>query len=127
MIRIVLFSPSLIQILLNTMHKYFFEIVVEEHRSDSEPLVFPFHLTQFVAVTAYQSAKLTELKKEKNPFARGVKHHDSETDSPQIHPIYHTGKFFFSVGVTYLTINNFIYRFFTPVRGLQCPSLPVQF
>ena len=70
------FSSS--QILLNTMHKYFFEMVVEEHLSDSEPLVFPFHLTQFIAVTAYQSAKLTELKKEKNPFARGVKSHDSE-------------------------------------------------
>ena len=80
------FSFPLIQILLNTMHKYFFEILVEEHQSDSEPLVFPFHLTQFVAVTAYQSAKQSELKK-KNPFARRVKHHDSETDSPQIHPI----------------------------------------
>ena len=63
------------------MHKYFFEMVVEEFRSDSEPLVFPFRLTRFVAVTAYQSAKLTELKKEKNPFARGVKRHDSETDT----------------------------------------------
>ena len=70
------------------MHKYFFEVVIEEHnpRSDSEALVFPFHITRFIAVTAYQSAKLTELKKEKNPFARGVKHHESETDGHSLPP-----------------------------------------
>ena len=56
-------------------------MVIEENQSDSEALVFPFHLTQFIAVTAYQSAKLTELKKEKNPFARGVRQHESETDA----------------------------------------------
>lgn len=65
------------------MHKYFFEVVVEENQSDSNSLAFPFDLTRFIAVTAYQSAKLTELKKEKNPFARGVKHHDSDSS---IHP-----------------------------------------
>ena len=86
-----------LQILLNTMHKYYFELVIEEaHVSDPDPLVFPFNLTSFIAVTAYQSAKLTELKKEKNPFARGVKHHESETDA---HPVpsrhsYESGKYF---------------------------------
>ena len=87
------------QILLNTMHKYYFELLIEELSApDSEPLVFPFNLTSFVAVTAYQSAKLTELKKEKNPFARGVKHHESETDAhPQVppRPIYESGKLFY--------------------------------
>ena len=74
------------------MHKYYFEVVIEENnpRSDSEPLVFPFHITQFIAVTAYQSARLTELKKEKNPFARGVKHHESETDGHTISPRHAT-------------------------------------
>ena len=85
----------LLQIFLNTFHKYFFEVVIEENQSDPEPLVFPFHLTQFIAVTAYQSAKLTELKKEKNPFARGVRHHESETDAyvDTSSTLYPPGKF----------------------------------
>lgn len=97
---IIILNLFFLQILLNTMHKYYFELVIEEHcQSDSEPLVFPFHLTNFIAVTAYQSAKLTELKKEKNPFARGVKHHESETDAHPSHPVpfrpaYDHGKLF---------------------------------
>ena len=78
---------------MNTFHKYFFEVVIEENQSDSEPLVFPFHLTRFVAVTAYQSAKLTELKKEKNPFARGVRHHESETDIREAETFYAPGNY----------------------------------
>ena len=38
------------------MHKYFFEFVIEENNYKSWPLVFQFHVTRFVTVTAYQSA-----------------------------------------------------------------------
>lgn len=62
-----------LQILLRTMHKYHFELIIEEHKSDSNPLVFSFPLTTFIAVTAYQSARMTEMKRRNNPFAKGVK------------------------------------------------------
>ena len=53
LLNLILF---LLQILLNTMHKYFFEFVIEENNYKSWPLVFQFHVTRFVTVTAYQSA-----------------------------------------------------------------------
>ena len=55
------------------MHKYHFELIIEENGSDSNTLVFSFPLTTFIAVTAYQSARMTEMKRRNNPFAKGVK------------------------------------------------------
>lgn len=43
-----------------------------------QTLYFIFLLVSFLSCVHVQ---LTELKKEKNPFARGVKHHDSETEA----------------------------------------------
>lgn len=73
-----------LQILLRTMHKYYFQLIVEEHESDSKPLVFSFPLTTFIAVTAYQSARMTEMKRQNNPFAKGVKGANSETQGRSI-------------------------------------------
>ena len=53
------------------MHKYVMEIVLE---SAGQPVItIPIPDTAFVAVTAYQNTKITELKIENNPFAKGFR------------------------------------------------------
>ena len=53
------------------MHKYVMEIVLE---SASQPVItIPIPDTAFMAVTAYQNTKITELKIENNPFTKGFR------------------------------------------------------
>ena len=53
------------------MHKYRMEVVVQP---TSQPeIVIPIPDTDFVAVTAYQNTKITQLKIDNNPFAKGFR------------------------------------------------------
>ncbi|XP_065447079.1 T-box transcription factor TBX10 [Chrysemys picta bellii] len=73
-------------IILNSMHRYQprFHVVYVDPRRDSERFAhenfksFTFVETQFMAVTAYQNHRITQLKIASNPFAKGFR--DCEPD-----------------------------------------------
>ncbi|XP_077675353.1 T-box transcription factor TBX10 [Eretmochelys imbricata] len=73
-------------IILNSMHRYQprFHVVYVDPRRDSERFAhenfksFTFTETQFMAVTAYQNHRITQLKIASNPFAKGFR--DCEPD-----------------------------------------------
>ncbi|XP_038260909.2 T-box transcription factor TBX10 [Dermochelys coriacea] len=73
-------------IILNSMHRYQprFHVVYVDPRRDSERFAhenfksFTFAETQFMAVTAYQNHRITQLKIASNPFAKGFR--DCEPD-----------------------------------------------
>ncbi|XP_006033486.1 T-box transcription factor TBX10 [Alligator sinensis] len=68
-------------IILNSMHRYQprFHVVFVDPRRDSERFAhenfksFTFTETQFMAVTAYQNHRITQLKIASNPFAKGFR------------------------------------------------------
>ncbi|XP_062823275.1 T-box transcription factor TBX10 [Anolis carolinensis] len=68
-------------IILNSMHRYQprFHVVVVDPRPDCERYAqenfksFIFTETQFMAVTAYQNHRITQLKIASNPFAKGFR------------------------------------------------------
>uniref|UniRef100_A0A8B9RUE4 T-box domain-containing protein n=1 Tax=Accipiter nisus TaxID=211598 RepID=A0A8B9RUE4_9AVES len=68
-------------IILNSMHRYQprFHVVFVDPRRDSERFAhqnfksFSFPETQFMAVTAYQNHRITQLKIASNPFAKGFR------------------------------------------------------
>ncbi|XP_023670083.1 T-box transcription factor TBX21 isoform X1 [Paramormyrops kingsleyae] len=68
-------------IVLQSLHKYqprLHIVEVKEDGSDdpfvtSKTLTFVFPETQFIAVTAYQNADITQLKIDHNPFAKGFR------------------------------------------------------
>ncbi|XP_059577296.1 T-box transcription factor TBX10 [Alligator mississippiensis] len=68
-------------IILNSMHRYQprFHVVFVDPRQDSERFAhenfksFTFTETQFMAVTAYQNHRITQLKIASNPFAKGFR------------------------------------------------------
>ncbi|KFO58783.1 T-box transcription factor TBX10, partial [Corvus brachyrhynchos] len=74
------------QIILNSMHRYQprFHVVFVDPRRDSERFAhqnfksFSFPETQFMAVTAYQNHRITQLKIASNPFAKGFRDGDPE-------------------------------------------------
>ncbi|NXJ98437.1 TBX10 factor, partial [Corythaixoides concolor] len=74
-------------IILNSMHRYQprFHVVFVDPRRDSERFAhqnfksFSFPETQFMAVTAYQNHRITQLKIASNPFAKGFRDGDPET------------------------------------------------
>ncbi|XP_062974412.1 T-box transcription factor TBX10 [Elgaria multicarinata webbii] len=73
-------------IILNSMHRYQprFHVVVVDPRPDSERYAqenfksFIFTETQFMAVTAYQNHRITQLKIASNPFAKGFRECEPE-------------------------------------------------
>ena len=78
-----------LQILLHTMHKYVMELVVEPE--DHPEIIIPIPDTEFMAVTAYQNSRITQLKIDKNPFAKGFRdrasagyHHPSTLPLPSL-------------------------------------------
>ena len=78
-------------LVLNSMHKYRVQVHVIVGRDTNSmygPLAkfntYEFEEMDFIAVTAYQNPKVTELKVELNPFARGFRDNPSRrstTDS----------------------------------------------
>ncbi|KAM6115111.1 T-box transcription factor TBX10 [Pterocles gutturalis] len=73
-------------IILNSMHRYQprFHVVLVDPRRDSERFAhqnfksFSFPETQFMAVTAYQNHRITQLKIASNPFAKGFRDGEPE-------------------------------------------------
>ncbi|KAI3381831.1 hypothetical protein SNEBB_004047 [Seison nebaliae] len=68
--------------ILNSMHKYQprFHIVQTDDLSKLSWMTlntFIFRETEFIAVTAYQNEKITKLKIDNNPFAKGFRHNAS--------------------------------------------------
>ncbi|KAK2111771.1 T-box transcription factor tbx21 [Saguinus oedipus] len=68
-------------IVLQSLHKYQPRLHIVEV-NDGEPEaacnvsnthIFTFQETQFIAVTAYQNAEITQLKIDNNPFAKGFR------------------------------------------------------
>lgn len=71
-------NPQNGQVVLSSMHKYQPRIIVVKSVdsqacswAQSTSVVFPE--TQFIAVTAYQNDKITKLKIDNNPFAKGFR------------------------------------------------------
>lgn len=62
-----------LQILLHTMHKYIMKIVVDP-TDGSGATVIPLPESTFIAVSAYQNVAVTQLKIDKNPFAKGFRY-----------------------------------------------------
>ncbi|CAJ0578540.1 unnamed protein product, partial [Mesorhabditis spiculigera] len=63
-------------IIVNSMHKYRPRIQVIKHGAEEKRALFSFEETTFVAVTAYQNHRITSLKIERNPFAKGFRDGD---------------------------------------------------
>ncbi|KAI4878174.1 hypothetical protein NFI96_011614, partial [Prochilodus magdalenae] len=74
------------QIILNSMHRYQprLHVVLVDQRKDSQLSVhrnfctFSFIETRFIAVTAYQNHRITQLKIASNPFAKGFRTTDPD-------------------------------------------------
>lgn len=75
---IIILFIIIFQTILNSMHKYQprFHIVKQSDILKlpwSEFKTFVFKETEFIAVTAYQNEKITQLKIDHNPFAKGFR------------------------------------------------------
>lgn len=73
------------QIILNSMQKYQ-PIVTVTSEGDGVCQKFYFPKTQFIAVTAYQNSKITQMKIDHNPYARAFKD-GSDVQQKGGHPI----------------------------------------
>ncbi|CAI2348967.1 unnamed protein product [Caenorhabditis sp. 36 PRJEB53466] len=60
-------------IIVNSMHKYRPRVHVIEQEDAQKRHTFSFDETEFIAVTAYQNHRITSLKIESNPFAKGFR------------------------------------------------------
>ncbi|CAI5444907.1 unnamed protein product [Caenorhabditis angaria] len=60
-------------IIVNSMHKYRPRVHIVEQGNESIRKSFSFNETEFIAVTAYQNHRITSLKIESNPFAKGFR------------------------------------------------------
>nr|XP_022915955.1 T-box protein 2-like [Onthophagus taurus] len=61
-------------ICLNSMHEYLPTVVLTMRTPyGNRTFCYPLELTKFVAVTAYQNQQVTEIKINKNPFAKGFR------------------------------------------------------
>ncbi|XP_051867233.1 MAX dimerization protein MGA a isoform X2 [Pristis pectinata] len=84
-------------IILHSMHRYLprLHIIPADKLTDVIPLngpnvhTFTFPQTEFVAVTAYQNIKITQLKIDFNPFAKGFR--DDGLNSKPMRELRHQG------------------------------------
>ncbi|CAJ0941878.1 unnamed protein product, partial [Mesorhabditis belari] len=67
-------------IIVNSMHKYQPQISILKHNSVEKRETFSFPETTFIAVTAYQNHRITSLKIERNPFAKGFREGDVDDE-----------------------------------------------
>ncbi|XP_043942870.1 T-box transcription factor TBX6-like [Protopterus annectens] len=63
---------------LHSMHKYQLRLCIVLTTEGLTPTLTPYHIitfpeTAFIAVTSYQNPKMSQLKIETNPFAKGIK------------------------------------------------------
>ncbi|XP_018421097.1 PREDICTED: T-box transcription factor TBX21 [Nanorana parkeri] len=81
-------------VVLQSLHKYqpclHVRRVTESGVVETHSHTFTFPETQFIAVTAYQNAEITQLKIDHNPFAKGFRDHceaqsaERQTPSPPV-------------------------------------------
>lgn len=76
--------------MLSSMHKYQPRIIVVKTADPSSLGWAPstcivFTETQFIAVTAYQNEKITQLKIDNNPFAKGFRHNGQAKCKRKLH------------------------------------------
>ncbi|EPB75848.1 T-box [Ancylostoma ceylanicum] len=80
-------------IIVNSMHRYLPRIHLVRHpdgeednenSNNGDSITVTFEETAFIAVTAYQNHRITSLKIESNPFAKGFR--ECELDDPRILP-----------------------------------------
>ncbi|CAI4230303.1 unnamed protein product [Auanema sp. JU1783] len=71
-------------IIVNSMHRYRPRIHVVRHDVVLGRKTFYFEETSFIAVTAYQNHRITSLKIESNPFAKGFR--ECELDEARLLP-----------------------------------------
>ncbi|KAE8577745.1 hypothetical protein XENTR_v10023032 [Xenopus tropicalis] len=73
------------QIVLQSMHRYSLRLYITPTSTQGCPpgatVSFTFPETSFIAVTSYQNPKLSLLKIEENPFAKGIKFFKTQQDS----------------------------------------------
>ncbi|XP_063314912.1 T-box transcription factor TBX21 [Pelobates fuscus] len=66
-------------VVLQSLHRYqprlHVKQVQDSGNSEDQNHIFTFPETQFIAVTAYQNADITQLKIDHNPFAKGFRDH----------------------------------------------------
>lgn len=72
--------PPYLKVLLHSMHKYFLQLIIEEHKKGAPATATPkailvrdFPETTFITVTAYQNEEVTQLKITNNPFAKAFR------------------------------------------------------
>ncbi|TKR77579.1 hypothetical protein L596_018521 [Steinernema carpocapsae] len=69
-------------VIVNSMHRYQPNLHILVHDASESSFVcrrtFRFAETSFMAVTAYQNHRITELKIESNPFAKGFRESDAD-------------------------------------------------
>lgn len=68
---------------LNSMHKYLPRVVISQFVSKRKSTIVHTHTLQqcsFVAVTAYQNDRVTQLKIDYNPFAKAFRDSPAESD-----------------------------------------------
>ncbi|VDN01586.1 unnamed protein product [Thelazia callipaeda] len=79
-------------IIVNSMHRYQPNIHIVVHADDGQGRLcrtFSFSNTAFMAVTAYQNHRITELKIESNPFAKGFRECEMNDTFPLlINPLF---------------------------------------
>ena len=73
------------QMLLTSMHRYIPRVHISPVDDAKNIKTFVFEETKFIAVTAYQNSDVTQLKIDKNPFAKGFresveKHVEAKTE-----------------------------------------------
>ncbi len=75
------------------MHKYVLSIIVNKIGIEESETVIVLTATEFITVTAYQNSKLTLLKINNNPFAKGFREREllpgwdgGSIAMPSIHP-----------------------------------------
>ena len=67
------------QVLLHTMNKYMLKVVIIPTDKTMPTTTVALPLTTFIAVSAYQSMAVTQMKIDNNPFAKAFKYQDSKT------------------------------------------------
>ena len=60
------------------MNKYMLKVLVIPSDKDISVTTIPLPLTTFIAVSAYQSMAVTQMKIDNNPFAKAFKYQDSK-------------------------------------------------
>ncbi|GMS88631.1 hypothetical protein PENTCL1PPCAC_10806, partial [Pristionchus entomophagus] len=79
-------------IIVNSMHRYRPRIHLVCHSLSNSIHSFTFPETSFIAVTAYQNHRITSLKIESNPFAKGFRESDldeaTRSSLPMLFPLF---------------------------------------